>query len=101
MMRPLQELVAEVEEHIGKPVVLRAIRTPEAEVRGRIVSRPGYLLLEYRDETAGYFWEHDIIRELLELVRQGERDTVLYDWDAVLRRLVEGPPEAGEQQTTK
>ena len=87
MLRPLESQVREVEEAIGKPIVLRGIKTPDPSVRGRISSRPGYLLLEYRDETAGYFWHHDIIRELLERLRQGERDVVLYDWDALFARL--------------
>ena len=89
MKRPLEEAVREVEEAIGKPIVLRAIHTPEQEVRGRISSQAGYLLLEYRDETAGYFWHHDIIRELLELVRQGCRDLVVYDWNMVVAPLVD------------
>lgn len=87
MLRPLESQVCEVEKAIGKPIVLRAIRTPEQELRGRITSRAGYVLLEYRDETAGYFWHHDIIRELLALVRQGHHDFVLYDWDAVFAQL--------------
>ncbi len=79
MRHPLEELVQEVEEDIGHRIVLRSVRPPEREFRGRIVSRGGYLLLEYHDETAGYFWDHDIIRELLALVREGYRDFVLYD----------------------
>jgi len=66
-------------------------------MRGRISSRPGYLLLEYRDETAGYFWDCDIIRELLELVRQGHRDFVLYDWDT----LFAGPPDDATNEAGK
>ncbi len=87
MARPLEELVREVEGAIGQPIVLRAVRTPERELRGRIVSRTGYLLLEYRDDTPGYFWHHDVIRELLALVRQGCEEFVLYDWDAARQGL--------------
>ena len=87
MLRPLEPEVREVEQATGEQIVLRGIKTPDASVRGRISSRPGYLLLEYRDETAGYFWHHDIIRELLALVRQGQRDFVLYNWDALFARL--------------
>jgi hypothetical protein len=79
MTRPLEPELREVEQTIGKPIVLRAVRTPEPELRGRLVSRPGYVVLEYRDDTAGYFWDHDIIRELLARLRQGERDCVLRD----------------------
>ncbi len=87
MLRPLESQVREVEQATGEQIVLRGIKTPDPTVRGRISSRPGYLLLEYRDETAGYFWHHDIIRELLALVRQGQRDFVLYNWDALSVRL--------------
>ena len=87
MLRPLESQVREVEQATGARIVLRGIKTPDPSVRGRISSRPGYLLLEYRDETAGYFWHHDIIRELLALVRQRHRDFVLYDWNALFARL--------------
>ena len=87
MLRPLESQVREVEQATGECIVLRGVKTPDPSVRGRISSRPGYLLLEYRDETAGYFWDSDIIKELLERLRQGERDFVLYDWDAVFARL--------------
>jgi len=86
VLRPLESQVREVEQATGQRIVLRGIKTPNPTVRGRISSRPGYLLLEYRDETAGYFWHHDIIRELLALVRQGQHDFVLYDRDAVFAR---------------
>jgi len=87
LLRPLESQVREVEQTTGERIVLRGIKTPDPSVRGRISSRPGYLLLEYRDETAGYFWDCDIIRELLELVRQGQHDFVLYDWEALFARL--------------
>ena len=87
MLRPLESQVREVEQATGERIVLRGVKTPDPTVRGRISSRPGYLLLEYRDETAGYFWDSDIIKELLEQLRQGERDFVLYDWDALFARL--------------
>jgi len=89
VLRPLESQVREVEQATDERIVLRGIKTPDPTVRGRISSRSGYLLLEYRDETAGYFWHHDIIRELLTLVRQGHRDFVLYDWSA----LFAGPPD--------
>ena len=84
MLRPLESQIREVEQQIGKGIVLRGIKTPDRTFRGHISSGPGYLLLEYHDETAGYFWDCDIIRELLELVRQGQRDFTLYNWDMML-----------------
>ncbi len=96
MLRPLESQVREVEQQIGKPIVLRGIKTPDRALRGRISSGPGYLLLEYRDETAGYFWDCDIMKELLELVRRGHRDSVLYDWDAVFAQLSDNLPNEVE-----
>ena len=89
MPRPLEELVRQVEAAIGQPLVLRAVRTPERELRGRLVARADYLLLEYRDDTAGYFWHHDVIRELLTLVREGYRNIELYDWNEALHGLAD------------
>jgi hypothetical protein len=50
--------------------------------RGRITEKSGSFLVEYRDEGAGYFWHHDVIRELLVCIRdrRGQRIT-LYDGD--------------------
>ena len=97
MLRPLESQVREVEQATGERIVLRGVKTPDPSLRGRISSRPGYLLLEYRDETAGYFWHHDIIRELLALIRQGQRDFVLYDWNA----LFAGPPDDATTEAGK
>ncbi len=97
MLRPLESQVCEVEQATGERIVLRGVKTPDSSVRGRISSRPGYLLLEYRDETAGYFWHHDIIRELLALIRQGQRDFVLYDWST----LFAGPPDNAINEADK
>ena len=94
MLRPLESQVREVEQATGERIVLRGVKTPDPSVRGRISSRPSYLLLEYRDETAGYFWDCDIIRELLELVRQGQHDFTLYNWDMM---LAESPDNATDE----
>ncbi len=97
MLGPLESQVREVEQQIGKGIVLRGIKTPDRTFRGRISSRPGYLLLEYRDETAGYFWDYDIIKKLLALVRQGQRDCVLYDWDMMLAQSPDNLPNEVER----
>jgi hypothetical protein len=73
-MRPASSLdrrVREVEALIGKPIVLRSVRSSDRNLRGRITSIPGAMVLEYRDETAGYFWDCDIVRELLEHLAAG------------------------------
>jgi len=81
-MRPASSLdrrVREVEALIGKPIILRSMRSPERNLRGRISSIPGAALLEYRDETAGYFWDCDIVRELLEHLAAGGGPAVFRD----------------------
>ncbi len=67
----LDRRLREVEEQIGKRIVLRPVRGPERNFRGRIASIPGAVVLEYRDETAGYFWDSDIIEELLDHLAAG------------------------------
>ena len=96
MLRPLETEVCEVEQQIGRRLILRGVKTPDRTFRGRISSRPGYLLLEYRDDTAGYFWDYDIIKKLLALVRQGHRDLVLYDRDTLLAQSPENLPNEVE-----
>jgi len=67
----LDERVRALEQRLGQRLILRGVRDPDPLWRGRISWRPGYVLLEYRDATPGFFWHHDIIRELLDLVEQG------------------------------
>lgn len=37
------------------------------------------VLVEYRDDVAGYFWHYDIIEELLEHLEQGRLSVVLHE----------------------
>jgi hypothetical protein len=69
--------VAALEGQIGRRIALRAVREPDPSFRGRISERPGYLLVEYRDDTAGYFWHYDIIEELLRHLSRGSRSVML------------------------
>lgn len=83
-MRPdttssLDRRVQELETRLGKRILLRAVRPPERNFRGRITSIPGAAVLEYRDETAGYFWDCDIVRELLDHLAAGGGTVTLHD----------------------
>jgi len=71
-----------IERLTGKPVILRPVRPTCRCFRGRVAEKGGCFLVEYRDETSGYFWHHDVIRELLTCIeeRRGQRIT-LYDGD--------------------
>ncbi len=75
----IDRLVKETEKKIGKPIVLRGIQSPDREWRGHIAQRPGYVLIEYRDDMAGYFWHYDIIRQLVALVASGRRNIAVYE----------------------
>lgn len=68
---PLRARVEAVVSHWGRPIILRAARWPDPTLRGRVSQRAGALVLEYRDDGAGYFWHLDIIGELLGYVEQG------------------------------
>ena len=75
----LDQRVQQAAQRLGKPIVLRGVRDPDPLWRGRLTERPSHFLLEYRDATVGVFWHHDIIRELLDLLEQGQTDVTLRD----------------------
>jgi len=71
-----------IEAATGKPVILRSVRSGCDCFRGRVIERAGCFVVEYRDETPGYFWHHDLIRELLACIEQHRgRRVTLYDGD--------------------
>jgi hypothetical protein len=81
--------IQRIESLTGKPVVLRPVRPTCHCFRGRVTEKSACFVLEYRDETSGYFWHHDIIRDLLACIeeRRGQAIT-LYDGDV---QYVEAP----------
>ena len=64
---------------LGRPILLRACRWPDPGLRGRVTRRAGAIVLEYRDDGAGYFWHLDLIAELLSYVEQGHLQFSLRD----------------------
>lgn len=78
----IDERIKQVEARTGKQVILRAVRTRNPAFRGRATEKRTHFVLEYRDENPGYFWDRDVIRELLTCVEKGVGKTVtLYDGD--------------------
>ena len=75
----VDERLKRLARRLGKRIVLRGVRDPDPLWRGRITERPSHFLLEYRDDVVGFFWHHDIIRELLDLLEQGQTDVTLRD----------------------
>ncbi len=82
--------VAEAEDAIGRRIVLRGTRHRNRKFRGRIAVRPTCVLVEYRDDTAGYFWHYQIIEELLDHLLQGRLNVVVYEGDI---QYVYAPPQ--------
>lgn len=64
---------------LGRPVLIRGIRTPDAEFRGRLRVERHRVLIEYQVAQAGYFWHIPIIEELLERAGEGESEAELRD----------------------
>ncbi len=77
----IDERIRKLERLRGKRIVLRGVRTNNAQFRGRLVERNGYIVIEYRDDKPGYFWHYEIIEELLDLVEKGSCNIILYEGD--------------------
>ena len=69
----------QAEEAMGRRIVVRAIQSPDPTLIGRISERGGYLLVEYRDRTSGYFWDLDALRTVLEAARGGKKNVSIYE----------------------
>jgi hypothetical protein len=78
----LDHRVHELEARLGRRIILRPTRGPDRNFRGRIALTPRAVLLEYRDETAGYFWDCDIIAELLDHLAAGGGPVTKYVTDS-------------------
>ena len=83
----LEAVRCSVARQIGQPIVVRGVRTPDPEFRGRISQQRGYLLIEVQEAMPGYFWEAQIAEALLWRVAAGERDAVFTEADLRADRL--------------
>jgi len=92
-MEPLPPLVEvkrrAVSQLLGRPVVVRGIRSPDAGFRGRLTVELGRILIEHQVAQAGYFWHIPIIEELLDRAAAGETTLELREQTA---RDEEEPP---------
>jgi hypothetical protein len=93
----IRKRIAQLERLLGKRVVIRGARLRNPLFRGRIIQRPGRIIIEYRDDTAGYFWHYRIIEELLDHLEQGRLNVVLYEGDI---QYADIPPQ-GDRNTAK
>jgi len=77
--------IEQVEEAVGKRLIVRSIRTPEPEFRGWVEVRPSAVVIEYVEELPGYFWGFGLLERLLEWVESDGGSAWFYEQD---RRLV-------------
>lgn len=73
ILRRLQRL----ERSTGRRVVLRGVHPVDATFRGKIACSPGLIIIEYRDDTAGYYWHYEIVEKLLSCAEAGCLDLVV------------------------
>lgn len=78
----IDERIKRIEARTGKRILLRPVRVRNPAFRGRVCEKRTHFVLEYRDENPGYFWHHDVLRELLTCIERDVGKTVtLYDGD--------------------
>ena len=77
----IDERIRKLEQLRRKRIVLRGVRTNDPHFRGRLLERKSYIVLEYRDDKPGYFWQYEIIEELLDLVEKESSNIILYEGD--------------------
>jgi hypothetical protein len=78
----IDQRIRRIETRTGKRVLLHPVQARNPAFRGRVSERGAHFVVEYRDENPGYFWDRDIVRELLTCIEKGIGKTVtLYDGD--------------------
>jgi len=75
--RPLERQRRALSRALGRPVRVRAVRTPDPGLRGRLRVEPGRVIIEYQVAEEGYFWYVPIVDELLSRAAAGEREVEL------------------------
>ena len=91
----IQRRLAEAERRAGRRIIVRGAKWPDPSLRGRVSQRAGAIIIEYRDDVAGYFWHIDIINELLDHVEEGRFEISLFDRP---RRTIAEPPRLGPEE---
>lgn len=83
----LERRIGQVEQAVGKRLIVRAVRTPERELRGYVEVRPGSVLIEYCERLPGYFWEYELLETLLDWVETGGSSAYFYEQRGRLIRV--------------
>jgi hypothetical protein len=66
-----------VAQMLSKPVMVRYIKTPDANLRGRLRSVGSRIIIECQVAQAGFFGDVEIIEKLLDLAMAGENNIIL------------------------
>ncbi len=77
----LEQRLRDLQARLGKAILVRGVHAPEPEFRGRIIERPRHIVIEYRDDNPGYFWDQDLLAELVEYLEQGRVNVTLLEND--------------------
>lgn len=88
-MEPNRRITA-IEAALGKRLIVRAVHTPEPELRGYVEVRPGSVLIEYSEAEPGYFWGYELLERLLTWVEGGGGSTYFYEVGGRLVRVPVG-----------
>ena len=67
----LDEHIRQVEERLGRPLVIRTVRVEDPDFRAQVRVGPSAVIIEYVEELPGFFWGYELLEELLEYVEQG------------------------------
>lgn len=84
-MEPLPPRVeskrAALAQALGRPVVVRGLRSPDPGWRGRLRVSRRLALIEYQVAQHGFFWHIPIIEDLLARAAEGCQEVELRDPD--------------------
>ena len=67
----LDARIHQVQQRVGKPLLIRTVRTDEPDFRARVQVRASAVIIEYVEELPGYFWGYELLEELLDYVEDG------------------------------
>lgn len=86
--------VAMLSRRMGRPLLLRAVHDPRPGWRGQLTSRGLWTTIEYQDPPPGYFWDEDLLHELLDHLEAGQTSLTLWEEGApTAERPCNGDPE--------
>jgi hypothetical protein len=88
--------IAQVEEAVGKRLIVRSVATPEPEFRAWVEVRPSAVIIEYVEELPGYFWGFELLERLLEWVESGGGSAWFYEQESRFVRIPAERPRASE-----